>query len=129
MMYLITQAYGLDSEDTATAINNEACSLYCLQKRGEARVRFERAWAVMTSTLGHRAPRCVVVWKNLEKARRSQAALHSQSDLREAVSLRPDADRLIIGGNFTIQALAPPEGKKKKGKKGGGGGGGKKKQK
>ena len=35
--------------------------------------------------------------------------------------MRPDADRLLMGGTFTIQALPPPEGGKKKKKKGGGG--------
>jgi hypothetical protein len=113
--------YGEDTTDTATALNNVACSLYCLAKRSEARIRFEKAWDVMTRTLGHRAPRCITIWKNLEKARRAQATLQNKKDMRESVKLRPDADRLIMGGTFTIQALPPPEigGKKKKKGKGG----------
>lgn len=38
--------YGSDSSDTATALNNEGCSLFCLHERGEARLRFERCWLV-----------------------------------------------------------------------------------
>jgi hypothetical protein len=38
--------------------------------------------------------------------------------------MRPDIDRLLLGGNFNIQCEAPDDGagggKKKKGKKGGG---------
>lgn len=118
-------AYGADSPDTATAWNNEACALYCLQRRGEARLRFERAWQVLTAGLGHRAPRAVAVWKNLEKARRSHAPLHTKQDLADSVALRGDAAHLLIG-SFTIAALPPPnEGKGKKKK----GGGGKKKKK
>lgn len=113
-------AYGEENPDTATAWNNEACCLYCLDKRGEARVRFEKAWNTISRALGHRAPRAVTAWKNLEKARRSHAPIHNKKDLKESMELRPDADRLLLGGTFTIQALPPPEGsKKKKGKKGG----------
>ena len=119
------QAYGEDSADTATAFNNEACCLYCLDKRGEARVRFEKAWNQISRSLGHRAPRAVTAWKNLEKARRAHAPIHNKKDLKESMEMRPDADRLLFGGTFTIQALPPPEDKKKKKK----GGGGKKKKK
>lgn len=119
-------AYGSDATDTATALNNEASALFCLGKRPEARIRFEKSWNVLTKALGHRAPRCVTVWKNLEKARRAHASFAAnKKDLRETIALRPDADRLIMGGTFTIQALPPPEAGKKKKK----GGGGKKKKK
>lgn len=40
------QEYGSDSSDTATALNNEGCSLYCMHERSEARLRFERCWLV-----------------------------------------------------------------------------------
>lgn len=120
------QAYGEDSADTATAFNNEACCLYCLDKRGEARVRFEKAWGNMSRILGHRAPRAVTAWKNLEKARRAHAPITSKKDLQDSLHMRPDADRLLFGGTFTIQALPPIDDKKKKKK---GGGGGKKKKK
>lgn len=40
------EMYGSDSSDTATALNNEGCSLFCMQERGEARLRFERCWLV-----------------------------------------------------------------------------------
>ena len=79
----------------------------------------------MSRVLGHRAPRSVTAWKNLEKARRSHAPLHSKKDLSESMAMRPDADRLLLGGTFTIQALPPIDDKKKKKK----GGGGKKKKK
>lgn len=121
-------AYGNESPDTATALNNEAASLYCLSRRAEARLRFEKSWNVLTKVLGHRAPRAITVWKNLEKARRAQGSLATnKKDMKETLAMRPDADRLIMGGTFTIQALPPPEAKKKK--KGGGGKGGKKKKK
>lgn len=38
------QEYGSDSSDTATALNNEGCCLFCMHERGEARLRFERCW-------------------------------------------------------------------------------------
>eukprot|EP01033_Poteriospumella_lacustris_P004935 gene4935-3529_t len=121
-------AYGNESPDTATALNNEAAALYCLSRRAEARLRFEKSWNVLTKVLGHRAPRAITVWKNLEKARRAQGSLATnKKDMKETLAMRPDADRLIMGGTFTIQALPPPEAKKKK--KGGGGKGGKKKKK
>lgn len=106
--------YGQECVDTAAAQNNEACSLYCLNKKGESRIRFEKAWNALTKALGHRAPRAVTVWKNLEKARRSHLPLQNKKDMKESIEMRPDSDRLIMGGNFTIQALAPIESKKKK---------------
>jgi len=113
--------YSEESVDTATAWNNEACCLYCLNKKGEARIRFERAWNTISNLAGHRAARAVTAWKNLEKARRSHAAVRNAKELKETISMRADADRLLMGGAFTIQALAPPEETKKKKTKGGGG--------
>lgn len=91
-----------------------------MKKRGEARLRFEKAWHLLSKSIGHRALRTLTVWKNLEKARRSHAPLQSTADKLESIGMRPDADRLIVGGTFTIQALPPIEAGKKK-KKGGGG--------
>lgn len=110
-------AYGADSADTATAVNNEACCLYCMNQKGEARLRFEKAWSTMCKVLGHRAPRSVTSWKNLEKARRAHAAI---KDTAATVAMRPDIDNLLTGGNIVINALGPPVegGKKKGGKKG-----------
>ena len=127
--------YGQESADTATALNNEGCCLYGMVHRGEARLRFEKAWMVDCKVLGHRAPRTVLIWQNLDKARRSVVAADPKSqteEMKERVNMRSDADMLLIGGKFTIKAMAPPNGKsKKKGKGGGGGkkGGGKKKKK
>ena len=113
-----TGAYGNESADTATAVNNEACCLYCINQKGEARMRLEKAWATMCKVLGHRAPRSVTTWKNLEKSRRAHATMKSAAD---AVSMRPDADVLLTGSNIVINAVGPPQdggGKKKKGGKG-----------
>ena len=126
--------YGQESADTATALNNEGCCLYGMVHRGEARLRFEKAWMVDCKVLGHRAPRTVLIWQNLDKARRSVAAADPKSqteEMKERVNMRSDADMLLIGGKFTIKAMAPPNGKSKKKGKGGGGGkkGGKKKKK
>lgn len=100
---MTSQAYGDGSADTATAWNNEACCLYCLNKRSEARVRFERAWGVLGSTLGHRVARTVAVWKNLEKARRANAATHGSQNMKDSIRMRPDSDRLLLGGQFIIR--------------------------
>jgi hypothetical protein len=78
---------------------------------------FEKCWNTLSRTIGHRAPRTIAVWKNLEKARRSHAPLRSKSDFKSSLEMRSDVDRLLIGGTFTIQALAPPDGGKKKKKK------------
>ena len=91
------QTYGADSPDTATAWNNEASCLYCINKRGESRIKFEKAWNLMCKSLGHRHPRSVTIWKNLDKARRSQAAVSNKSDMDQSVKLRPDAEFLIPG--------------------------------
>jgi hypothetical protein len=100
--------------------------LYCLNKRGESRVRFEKAWNIFSKTIGSRNPRTILVWKNLEKARRSAVAstIQNKNDIKESIAMRDDADMLILGGTFRIQAKDTLEktGKKKKGggkKKGG----------
>lgn len=112
-------AYGAENPDAATAWNNEAACLYCLSKRGDARVLFEKCWNVLCKALGHRHPRCVTVWKNLDKARRSQATMSSKQSMAESIKLRTDAE-LLIPGNFTSTAVIPDSDvahKKKKGKK------------
>jgi hypothetical protein len=71
----------------------------------------------MCKVLGHRAPRSVTSWKNLEKARRAHAAMKNTA---ETVAMRPDIDSLLTGGNIVINAVGPPSaagGKKKGGKK------------
>lgn len=115
--------YGPDSADTATALNNEGCCLFGMSHRGEARLRFETAWAIDCKVLGHRAPRTILIWQNCDKARRSVVTADPKSqkdELNERVHMRSDVDRLLVGGKFTIKAIPPPSGGKKK--KGGGGG-------
>jgi hypothetical protein len=113
------QNYGIESADTASAANNEACCLFCLHRKGEARVRFERSWNILCNTLGHRSPRAIAVWKNLEKARRSHGAMMTNmKNIKDSVELRADADKLLYGSEFFIKASIQVEGKKKKGKKG-----------
>ena len=113
------RAYGMNSADTATAWNNEGSCMYCLGRRAESRLRFEKGWAVMCKVLGHRAPRSVTAWRNLEKSRRATTSNKSA----ESLSLRPDIDRLVLGGTFMVNATLPAvEGGSKKG-------GGKKKKK
>jgi hypothetical protein len=92
-----------------------------MNRRGEARLRFEKAWNLFSRTIGHRASRTILVWKNLEKARRSHAGVANKKDMKEAIEMRPDAGRLLIGGKFTIQALVIDDSSGKKKKKGGGG--------
>ena len=115
------QMYGEQSADSATAWNNQACCLFCMQTRSEARALFERAWSSMCKTLGHRHPRSIATWKNLDKAKRLVRSM-SKKDFNDTLFVRNDASRLLLGGEFTINALPPPEekGGKKKGKKGGG---------
>ena len=61
----------------------------------------------------------------MEKARRAA----SQGKGESVLKFRDDADRLLVGGTFLINAIGPPqEGKKKKGGKKGKGAGGKKKK-
>ena len=96
----------MESADTATAVNNIGCCLYCLNRRGDARVKFERVWNIFSKALGPRHPRTVVAWRNLDRARRSTSSLRRNSVL-ESIHLRQDSDKLIIGGNFQIQALVP----------------------
>ena len=120
MFYLLFAAkvYGVDSPDTATAWNNEASCLYCLNKRGEARVKFEKAWNGLCKVLGHRHPRCVSVWKNLDKARRAQATVSDKQAMNESIRLRADSDFLLPGPIVSTAVLPDDEGGgKKKGKK------------
>ena len=95
-----TEAYGSESADTATAWNNEACCLYCMNKRGEARIKFEKSWNLLCKILGHRHPRSVTMWKNLDKARRSQAVITNKEDMSESIKLRPDAEFLLPSKYF-----------------------------
>ena len=111
------KAYGAGSADTATAWNNEAACMYCLGKRSESRLRFEKAWTVMCKILGHRAPRSVTAWKNLERSRRAAAAGVTTA---ETLAMRPDIDRLVLGGKFMVTATVPLEDSGKKKKSGGG---------
>jgi len=80
------EAYGGQSSDTATAENNLACCFYCLDQRGPARVHFEAAWTLLSQALGHRSPRAVAAWKNLEKSRRAQMAVKKPPDTAHAES-------------------------------------------
>lgn len=69
--------------------------------------------------LGHRAPRAIVMWRNLEKARRCGAAAESKTlrdEMSERIRMRPESDKLLMGGAFAIKAAAPVV-KIKKGKK------------
>ena len=114
--------YGNDSADTATAENNEGCALFALNDRSASRIRFEHSWSVMCKILGHRHPRCVAIWKNLERSRRAQTTLRRR-DMIESIALRDDSDMILAAteGNYTIKAFPPPVATgKKKGKKGGG---------
>lgn len=92
-----------------------------MSKRGEARIKFEKAWHQLCKVLGHRHPRSVAVWKNLDKARRSQATVGNKQDLVESVKMRTDAGYLIPG-DFKVNAVLSEEamaaGKKKKASKG-----------
>lgn len=109
------QEYGTGSADTATAWNNRACCLYCLQEKGEARVLFENAMQVFIETLGQRHPRTNATKSNFDKARRSQTIV-SRLDLRDSTALRDGDDLIVKGGTFAIQAVSPypePEVKKK----------------
>lgn len=122
-----TEAYGAEAVDTCTAVNNEGCALFAMGSRSAARLRFERTWNAMCKTLGHRHPRCIASWKNLERCKRITSSLR-KSELHESVGLRADADHLLYGENHKINAIPPPEAAKK-GKKGKGGGGKKGKKK
>ena len=109
--------YGESSADTATSWNNQACCLFALDVRGEARALLENSWSQLCKTLGHRHPRSLATWKNLEKARRNQRSM-TRKDFGATLSTRDDVDRLLLGGEFTINAIPPPgDGPKKKGGK------------
>lgn len=103
--------YGPRSADTATSWNNTACCLLCMSRTSEARVLFEQARAVFVDSLGDRHPRTLVSNKNCVKARRSQTIVHTQN-IKGNIALRPDADRLILGKDISINA-APLETKSK----------------
>lgn len=78
---------------------------------------FERARNIFAESLGSRHPRTVVSAKNCEKAKRSQTILQSQS-IKANISMRSDADRLLLGKDIKINALPPlaqSKGTKKKG--------------
>ena len=100
--------YSSESADTVTALNNIGCCLYCLHKRGDARARFERTWTLLSKTLGPRHPRTIVVWRNLDRARKSQASLLHQN-MNEIINIREDSDKLLFGGNFIINATLRPK--------------------
>jgi hypothetical protein len=63
-----------------------------------------------------------MMWQNLEKARRSNAAgvenRTQREEMKDRVCMRPDSEKLLMGGNFSIKAVVPPtKGKKKIGGK------------
>ena len=113
------ETYGNDSADTATAWNNEGACLHALNKRRDARVRLEKSWNVVCKVLGHRAPRCIAIWKNLEKSRRANSTLTHEA-LKETIDIRADASRLLVGGTFYVNATVEKTIGKKGGKKKGG---------
>ena len=61
----------------------------------------------MCKILGHRHPRAIATWTNLEKARRFQRSM-SKKDFNEILHIREDSSRLLLGGEFVINALPPP---------------------
>ncbi len=88
---------------------------------------FERAFIVMEAILGSRHPRSAAVQGNIDKSKKSLGIKMHIKDIKECISIRPDADRLFTGSKYIISAF-PPQGKTKKLKKKGGKGGGKKKK-
>ena len=102
-----SREYGIRSADTATSWNNTACCLLCMSRTSEARVLFEQARTVFVDALGDRHPRTLVSNKNCVKAKRSQTIVHTQN-MKANISMRPDADRLLLGKDITINAT-PPE--------------------
>ena len=63
------------------------------------------------------------MWQNLEKARRSNVTAESKSqrkEIQERIHMRPDSEKLLIGGAFQIKAVAPANKPKKTKKKGAG---------
>lgn len=64
------------------------------------------------------------MWQNLVKARRSSTAgtesRTQREEMKERVGLRPDSEKLLVGGTFAIKAIAPPLKLKKTKKKVGG---------
>jgi len=98
--------FGARSADTATSWNNQACCLYCLGRKGAARVLFERARNVFVECLGNRHPRSVVASRNCEKAKKCQNTVSSQS-MKMGLPIRGDANRLVMGNDIGIQGLPP----------------------
>ncbi len=72
---LYRQKYGSLGADSATALNNMGCCLYCLRRKGEARMVLDAAWQTFSVTLGHRHPRTVLAFNNCEEVRKSQVLL------------------------------------------------------
>lgn len=124
--------YSIDCVDTTIVVNNYGSVLYCMNFKKDSRLYFEKSWKVLTNLLGYRDTRCISIWKNLEKSRKIGGLNNSFSasggnDQRsfnnkknyydESIQLREDADKLILGGEFVINAIGPVENKKKKKKK------------
>ena len=89
--------------DYATTLNNFGSCLFSIGKKSDARVNFELSWRIVCNSLGHRSPRALTIWKNLDKTRRFHAT-HGTDVLKK---IRPDAPMLLRNGNFTIMALPP----------------------
>ena len=101
-----SREYGPRSADTATSWNNTACCLLCMARTSDARVLFEQARSVFVDTLGDRHPRTIVATKNCVKAKKSQTIVQTQN-MKANIAMRPDADRLLLGKDITINALTP----------------------
>ena len=89
-------------------INNQGACLFSVGRKGESRTYFEKSWAILCEGLGHRAPRAITVWKNLEKSRRFHGGPNTAFNLPKA-----EDTFVLIGGNFTIAAIPPPKVTKK----------------
>lgn len=88
----------------------------------ESRVVFERAHLAMDSILGSRHPRTSTVQGNVDKTKKSLGIKMQIKDIKESISIRPDADRLFTGNSYVINAHIPDKSKKstkKSGSKGG----------
>lgn len=123
--------YNIDCVDTTIVLNNFGSVLYCMNFKKDSRLYFEKSWKILTNLLGYRDTRCISIWKNLEKSRKiggtnNQFSSTSsninnistkKSYLDESIHLREDFDKLILGGEFVINAIGPAENNKKKKKK------------
>ena len=83
----------------------------------ESRVVFERAHLAMDSILGSRHPRTSAVQGNIDKAKKSLGIKMHIKDIKESISIRPDADRLFTGTSYVINAHIPDKSKKSTSKK------------